>query len=293
MSESLKHRPGKPPEQAASTARSIFLCRGALASRLVVLLSVVACGGSEEGNASDVPGPRCGPKHGSTMTEVTLPSGRTFCIDDREVTQAEYAGFLGAKAAWHPAKEPAVCAAWSRQPFMSTQDDVPSDCPLGAYDPEKKADRPMVCASWCDANAYCAWAGKRLCGRTDGQPLVPSPWDDPKSEQARSPQVSEWAFACSSGGKYPSTTGATTAQGCPGPDVDLKAPTDCHSPDQAFATIAYMNGGAGEWIGDLYEDPNNGGFTAFLVPLEWASCSALYITGPGATPTTGIRCCRD
>jgi formylglycine-generating enzyme required for sulfatase activity len=45
---------------------------------------------------------------------------------------------------------------------------------------------------WCDAFAYCAWAGKRLCGRIGSGE---TPYDDFKDAA-----VSEWFNACSAGG---------------------------------------------------------------------------------------------
>ncbi|MCU0486100.1 MAG: SUMF1/EgtB/PvdO family nonheme iron enzyme, partial [Anaerolineales bacterium] len=64
-----------------------------------------------------------------------------YWIDEAEVTNAQYRAFVDATG--YPA--PALCK--------------PDD--LTYTDPEK-ADHPVVCVSWDDAQAYCAWAGGRL-----------------------------------------------------------------------------------------------------------------------------------
>ncbi len=74
-----------------------------------------------------------GPEH-----NVTLDA---FWIDRTEVTNAQYRVFVDATG--H--REPTTCQ--SGEP---------------TYDDGTKANHPVACVSWDDAQAYCAWAGGRL-----------------------------------------------------------------------------------------------------------------------------------
>jgi len=64
-----------------------------------------------------------------------------FWIDRTEVTNEQYRGCV----------EAATCPA-------------PTTCDWGepTYSDTSKADHPVVCVSWEDAEAYCEWVGKRL-----------------------------------------------------------------------------------------------------------------------------------
>src|SRR6185436_17630077 len=72
----------------------------------------------------------------------------TFCIDPTEVTEGAYAQFVTAK---------------SGQTL-----DAGAPCPAVTVGPRNVADPdlPVTMVSMCEARAYCAWAGKSLCGAT-------------------------------------------------------------------------------------------------------------------------------
>jgi formylglycine-generating enzyme required for sulfatase activity len=111
------------------------------------------------------------------MVEIPLPDGTSFCIDSTEVTIADYTAFLQAK--YPLANQPSFCA--SNDTFDSGNVPVPFIESL-----------PQVYIDWCDAYAYCAWAGKRMCGRIGGGSLTIAEYADPTKSQ--------WVYACTGGG---------------------------------------------------------------------------------------------
>lgn len=78
-----------------------------------------------------------------------------FCIDSTEVTVGQYARFYADADASMLAKS-AACG-W-KTGFN------------GGI--EASSDFPVRNVDWCDAYAYCSWAGKHLCGNINGGPLV-------------------------------------------------------------------------------------------------------------------------
>ncbi len=106
-----------------------------------------------------------------------------FCIDSTEVTNAQYIEFLTSKAG-DMSGQPSACD-WNTEWTPSYSAGAwPFTGPDGGNGP----DLPVV-VNWCDAYAYCAWAGKRLCGKTGGGPLDANDIHDPRKN--------EWFHACS------------------------------------------------------------------------------------------------
>jgi len=125
---------------------------------------------------------------GPAMSPV---GGAGYCMDTTEVTNAQYAAFVAAN------------------PSLT----LPVVCPVNpGYAPTMLwpyatgyGDFPVVAVDWCDAYAYCQWAGKRLCGRIGGGSNPQSAVTDPTQ--------SEWYRACSAGGSLGYPYGADYVQG--------------------------------------------------------------------------------
>jgi formylglycine-generating enzyme required for sulfatase activity len=81
----------------------------------------------------------------------------SICIDATEVTNANYQAFLAANAR---VNLPAVCS-W-KDSFVPDTDGAPWPA-IG------RETHPVVNMDWCDAVAFCQWAGKRLCRRDEWQ----------------------------------------------------------------------------------------------------------------------------
>jgi hypothetical protein len=158
-----------------------------------------------------------------------LPAG--FCIDKREVTQRDYAAWLGRGR--HD--EPGIECAWNVVLAPSCQFDAATGTP-------ENPDNPVVCVDWCDAQAYCREQGKRLCGaRKQGKLAF--------AEAELHPDRSEWSYACSSDETYVYPYGNTYKPGAcntaSGAAVD-QAPS-CHSPYDGFGAVLDLSGNAWEW----------------------------------------------
>jgi formylglycine-generating enzyme len=175
---------------------------------------------------------------GPTMAPV---GNAGFCIDTTEVTNEQYAGFL---AATNMPTLPLVCAT-NLQGYTPTN---------GWPYTTGQESLPVVWIDWCDAYAYCAWAGKRLCGKIGGGSDPQSGLTDPTSSQ--------WFDACSAGGTLAYPYGATYQAGtCYG-----NAPANSQ-----LAPVASYPGCVGGYPG-IYDMSGS--------VWEWEdSCSAA--TGPG------------
>jgi formylglycine-generating enzyme len=192
------------------------------------------------------------------MVQVPAPDGGTFCIDSTEVTQAQYAAFLAAKNG-DTSGQSSECS-WNTSFAAYSPPDV--DAGEIPYDPSSYGSYPAE-VDWCDAVAFCQWAGKSLCavgiqGGVDGGVSVN--WSD-----------DQWIWACTGGNTYPSLN-ADGGADCVNPDVEpdggavpdngyllqsVNSDSACQSSNKAFGGIFDQLGNVSEWV-DYCADGLNG-----------------------------------
>ena len=244
-------------------------------------------------------------------SSVGCPSGEgppmvrlsSFCIDSTEVTARQYDRFVQTV----PKVEEQVDVCKWNSTFAPDQGGW---CRHGTNDPEQYPDRPVVCIDWCDAYAYCHWAGKRLCGRIGGGPAS---YDNPGD-----PAVSEWMFACSSGGANVYPYGTTyDASACNTVDVskcangydgicdpvNVGTMSSCQSSESGFGGVFDLCGNVVEWEDACSGSTGASDYCRFrggaLVTDQYKSkCAPIGISDSSGAredvgEALGFRCCAN
>jgi hypothetical protein len=158
------------------------------------------------------------------MVELTRPDGAIYRIDTTEVTVSQYLAFAQSADPSTAAQAPQCTANTSFSLDIS---------PNPACFPR----HPALPADWCDAWAYCAFAGKSLC----------------------KPDV--WYLACSNGGTtwYPYGHLYDGKSCQPGLDCgfdwssetyNVDCATNCHGMSPPYDQVFGMTGNAREWVDD-------------------------------------------
>lgn len=220
---------------------------------------------------------------GPALIPLEENGGIPYCIDSTEVTNAQYAQFL----ATNPQPQtgtPGPC-------FSETSLTPEFGWPAAASDSEK----PVVNVDWCDAKAYCAWAGKKLCGAPGG--VTGSVLDD------RDPDTSLWYSACSNLGaddfSYGNTYQGKTCNGADdqiGETVDVDSPATCTN--SVSSQVFDMSGNVWEWE-DACEDETPTGRCrlrggSFRSNADSLDCAAADLTARNSKfDDFGFRCCAE
>ena len=191
----------------------------------------------------------------------TVPAG-AIRITPTEVTAAQYAEFL-ADVDGQDIARPATCA-WNTTFAPSSS----AGCASGA-------SSPIRCVDWCDAYAFCEWAGLRLCTKT------------------------EWLAACGGATNDPYPYGASFNQAScqfndPGGPVAVGSKTACEG---GYPGLFDMLGNVAEWDGSCQGTAGatdrcgiHGG--DFAAAADTFQCSTENDAARSAgSPKVGIRCC--
>jgi formylglycine-generating enzyme required for sulfatase activity len=226
---------------------------------------------------------------------VEINDGLHFCIDSTEVTEAQYEAFAASLTT--PLKTE---IAAHLGPFCSNQ--IMNAVVFPHADPTSAL--PMRNIGWCQAQAFCDWAGKRLCGGPDGG-IAPGVDPDDKAFG-----MHEWIYACTRAGtkffSYGSAADAGTCNtqqldGGPSPVEPVGSRAACQG---GYPGIYDMLGNAAEWENSYAEldDAGRPNYTHFrgsnyeFSPYSNDCAHSGNATGiPGeldnGIPYVGVRCC--
>jgi formylglycine-generating enzyme required for sulfatase activity len=202
-----------------------------------------------------------------------------FCIDSAEVTREQYNTFVNAVGA--DSGGPVGIAKCAFNKDLTIVDSVGVPAP-----PPETPAFPAHGVDWCDAKAYCLWAGKDLCGGIGGAEIG--------SDSATDPKKSQWEKACSKDGTLRFGYSDSYVPGtCVDGEQEIRpANGSCKA---GYAGIVDMVGNAAEWIDAC--DPAGLDFVCALMsgtpdPSAIDSCTTVDVV-PGNEPwgNAGVRCC--
>jgi len=193
-----------------------------------------------------------------------------FLIDATEVTAAHYLAFLEARGD-DVSGQPPECS-WNTEYWDASNSMNPDDSPVTYVD-------------WCDARAYCAWAGKRLCGRIGGGSI--------DTVSALDENQSQWFRAC----------GGPLGAGRPNPAAECNddgniSAVGSYAECEGYPTGVFdMVGNVEEWI-DGCDDDSGADGTCYVVGgsyLEYSWCDRLPYGArrDRRVRPFGFRCCGE
>lgn len=207
--------------------------------------------------------------------------GGLFFIDATEVTVAQYRRFLTEKNG-DVSGQIAACS-WNDSYYDEGV----------AFEPDNE---PITMVDWCDANAFCTWAHKRMCGRIGGGAVTTAELADPAQSQ--------WYLAC--GGPNGNLYSTDSRDGCNLSDgFESVAPVASFPGCEGYyPSIFDLRGNVWEWVDDC---ETNAGPDDICAPMggstitnDSANCSYFgETTGEDAWRRNdrilyaGIRCCAD
>jgi len=236
--------------------------------------------------------------HGPAMVRVSRLDGTCLWIDETEVTRGQYQAFLDSNpevqtespCTWNESYLPS-CSPLSADGGDDGGASDDSECP-------QTEQHPIVCVDWCDAQAFCRWAGKQLCKGEFDAPAdaFTSSWYSPCShgDQADFPYGDSYDEKTCFGNDF-----SEPAPSCPRPVGELGS---CATPDGVFD----MSGNVAEWVDECRNPGTDNGECKYrgghyASPASDMACAQTHsekvvprmdgTTLVGRRPFLGFRCC--
>jgi formylglycine-generating enzyme len=253
--------------------------------RWFLALVVLGCQGeavtsptTDSGTTADVPTQTdaCGAYRAGTTRLINVGG---YCIDETEVTNAQWKQYI---------------AAPDRKGF------IPAHCGWNTDDPPStetdKDPYPRGNVNLCDAQSYCSWARKRLCGKIGAGMNAMGDFADPTK--------SMWYRACSGSAPFKYPYGSTySSSKCATEKIPPATPKtgfpDCHGTAEPFSLVFDLSGNLEEWEdsceqGGPTKTTQCRGRGGGVGDLEAASCDVAHQTAAGNRfDGLGFRCCKD
>jgi hypothetical protein len=154
----------------------------------------------------------------------TMVAVGSFYVDSTEVTVAHYKAFLTAKGN-DTSNQSSVCS-WNTNYYDPVQAMSPDTWPISYVD-------------WCDAAAFCKWAGKRLCGKVGGGAIPQAQLFEQNSSQ--------WYLACggTGGGTHPNGNSVCNSNNGNGTLAPVASFPGCEG---NYPGLFDLEGNAAEWV---------------------------------------------
>jgi hypothetical protein len=221
---------------------------------------------------------------------VAVPAG--FSIDATEVTRGQYAAWLATNPS--TAAETGLCA-WN------TSFAPDATCMAGASVCQGAgcSQHPQPCIDMCDAKAYCAAVGKRLCGAIGGGSVAADSYAT-KIDATKS----QWQNACSSGGANDGPGGGALGKSNCNDDmaninttVLVGSMPSCQSSVAGYAGIFDIIGNLWEWEDNCQASAGASDLCfprgiSFRMGAAAPVCDYyVYQNRNEPDPETGFRCC--
>jgi hypothetical protein len=181
--------PAEVSASASSTSSASASASGGDGGAAASSAASVGGGGAAASSAASTGGSSggvtCPSERGSPMILVPGPNGGDdYCVDATEVSKAQYGAWLQGGA--DPQNDQPEYCSWNATHEPKTG----GGCDF--FNIGNDTNQPVACVNWCDAYAYCDWAGKRLCGKIGG--------GSNNYFNASNPSEGQWFRACSGAG---------------------------------------------------------------------------------------------